>query len=174
MAGEWNEENWLDLADYTDIDMYAGFNYEPSTASSDGDVAPGDHSLGDHTIDGVEEGSLSPTTIRPDEEPASSESKGPSDHNDGCPKAGSEHGKGSPSKCSSPSEAIRPGMASLGSHNSRLSSVSGGPLSSVNPAKDAIKHDSLASSTIPLQGSPTDGDSYNPEFPFLEGFTLSR
>ena len=24
MAGEWNEENWFDLADYADVDMDAG------------------------------------------------------------------------------------------------------------------------------------------------------
>ena len=38
MAGEWNEENWFDLADYADIDMDAGFDYEPSDTSSDGDI----------------------------------------------------------------------------------------------------------------------------------------
>ena len=36
------------------------------------------------------------------------------------------------------------------------------------------KHAPPASSTIPTQDSLADGDGYNPEFPFLEGFALSR
>lgn len=70
MAGEWNEENWFDLADYADVDMDAGFDYEPSIDSSDGIAAfenlPAD--LVNNAADGVEEGSLSPTTVRPREE----------------------------------------------------------------------------------------------------------
>ena len=30
MAGEWNEENWFDLADYAGLDMDACYDYEPS------------------------------------------------------------------------------------------------------------------------------------------------
>ena len=60
MAGEWNEENWFDLADYADVDMDAGFDYEPSDASCDGDVASGDHSPGDHPTDGAEKESFPP------------------------------------------------------------------------------------------------------------------
>lgn len=86
--------------------MDAGFDYKPSSASSDGDVASGDHSLGDHTTDGVEEGSLSPTTLHPNEKPAFSEGRGQSDHNQDCTKTGSEHGEGSPSKCLSPSKTV--------------------------------------------------------------------
>ena len=81
------------MANYADIDMDAGFDYEPSAASSDGDVASEDHSPRDHPANGVEEGSLSPTTIRPDEELACSEGKGPFDHNKDGPKVGSEHGR---------------------------------------------------------------------------------
>ena len=67
MAGEWNEENWFDLADYADVDMDAGLDYEPSIDSSDGIAASGDlpKDPGDRATDGVEEGSLSPTTVRP-------------------------------------------------------------------------------------------------------------
>ena len=62
MVGEWNEENWFDPTDSAYIDMDAGFDYEPSVESSYGNVTSRDHSSdpGDHTIDGVEEGSLSP------------------------------------------------------------------------------------------------------------------
>lgn len=174
MEGEWNEENWFDLANYADIDMDAGFDYEPSDASSDDDAAPGDLSPRDFTTDGVEEGSLSPTTIRPNEEPASSEGKGLYDHDKGCPKVGSGHDEGPLSKCSSPPKAVRSGKTSSRSRNSRSSSTPGGSLSPVSPAKDAIEHALPASSTIPTQGSPTDGDGYNPKFPFLEGFAPSR
>nr|CCI55289.1 PH01B001G05.12 [Phyllostachys edulis] len=67
MAGEWNEENWFDLVDYADVDMDAGFDYEPSIVLSDGITASGDLSAdpGDHATDGVEEGSLSPTIVIP-------------------------------------------------------------------------------------------------------------
>ena len=83
MAGEWNEENWFDLADYADVDMDAGFDYEPSIESSDGIAASGDLSRdpGNHATDGVEEGSLSPTTVRPTEESISPKDNGQSDHN---------------------------------------------------------------------------------------------
>ena len=99
MAGEWNEENWFDLADYVDIDMDTGFDYESSDTSSDGDIASGDHSPGGHTTDGVEEGSLSPTTLRPNEEPASSNGKGRSNLKQDCTKTDSEHSEGSLLKC---------------------------------------------------------------------------
>ena len=120
MAGEWNEENWFDLADYADVDMDAGFGYEPSIDSSDGIAASGDLSAdpGDHATDGVEEGSLSLATVRPAEGPVSSEGKGQSDHNQDCAKADSQHDKSFPSKCSSPPKAVRPGEASSGGHNS--------------------------------------------------------
>ena len=59
MVGEWNEENWFDLADYADVDMDAVFDYEPSIDSSDGIAASRDPSAdpGDHATGGVEEGS---------------------------------------------------------------------------------------------------------------------
>ena len=93
MAGEWNEENWFDLADYADVDMDAGFDYEPSNDSSDGNTASENLSAdpGDHATDGVEEGSLSPTTVRPTEEPISSKDKGQSDHNQDYTQADSRH-----------------------------------------------------------------------------------
>ena len=128
MAGEWNEENWFDLTDYADVDMDAGFDYEPSDASSDDNVAPGDLSLGDFTTDGVEEGSLSPAILCLDEEPASSEGKGQSDHNKGCSKADSRYGEGSLSKCPSPPKTVRPGATTLGSRNFGSSSAFGDSL----------------------------------------------
>ena len=83
MVGEWNEENWFDLADYADIDMDASFDYEPSIIPSDGNAASRDHSPdpGDYATDGVEEESFFPTTVRPTKEPVSSKDKGPSDRN---------------------------------------------------------------------------------------------
>ena len=129
--------------------MEVGFNYEPSIASSDGDVASENYSLGDHTTDGVEEGSLSPTMLRPNEEPASSEGKGQSDHNQDCTKTGSEHGEDSPSNCSSSSKTVRPSMTSLGGNHSGASSAPGGRLSQVSPTKDGVEHAFPASWIIP-------------------------
>ena len=108
MAGEWNEENWFDLTDYVNIDIDAGFDYKPSIISSDGNVASRDHSPdpGDHTTDGVEETSFSPTTVRPTEGPVSSKGKGPYDHNQNCTTVGSQHDEGSPSECSSLPEVV--------------------------------------------------------------------
>ena len=82
MAGEWNEENWFDLADYADVDMDAGYDYELSIDSSDGIAASGDlpSDPGHLATDGVEEGSLSLTTVRPVEEPVPSKDKGQLDH----------------------------------------------------------------------------------------------
>ena len=176
MAGEWNEENWFDLADYADVDMDADFDYEPSVDSSDGIAASGDLSAdpGDHATDGVEEGSLSPTTIRPVEESTSSKDKGQSDHKQDCTQADSQHDESFSSKCSSPLKAVRLGEASSGSHNSGASPASGGPLPPANSAEEGIKHAFSTNSTIPSQVTPADGDGYNPEFPFLEGFTPSR
>ena len=56
MAGEWNEENWFDLADYADVDMDAGFDYEPSIDPSSGVAASGDLSSDPrgHATKGVE------------------------------------------------------------------------------------------------------------------------
>ena len=92
------------LADYADVDMDAGFDYEPSIDSSDCIAASGDLSAdpGDHATDGVEGGSLSPATVHPAEEPVSSESKGQYDHKQGCTKADSQHDESFPSECSSP------------------------------------------------------------------------
>ena len=137
------------MADYVDIDMDAGFDYEPSIVSSNGDITSGDHSLGDHTIDGVEEGSLFPTTLRPNEESASSEGKGQSDRHQDCTKTGSQHDEGSPSKCSSLSKIVRIGTASPRSHHSGASSASCGHISPVSLTKDGIEHAFPASSTIP-------------------------
>ena len=69
-------------SDYADVDMDAGFDYEPSIDSSDGIAASGDLSAdpGDHATNGVEERSLSPTTVRPAEEPISLKGKGQPDH----------------------------------------------------------------------------------------------
>ena len=176
MAGEWNEENWFDLADYADVDMDAGFDYEPSIDSSDGIAASGDLSAdpGDHATDGVEEGSLSPTTVRPVEEPVSSKDKGQLDHKQDCIQADSQHKESFSSKCSSPLKAVRHGATSSGSHNSGASPAPIGPLSPANPAEEGIKHAFSTNSTIPSQVTPADGDGYNPEFPFLEGYTPSR
>ena len=66
------------MADYANIDMDTGFDYEPSIISSNGNAASRDHlrDLGDHATDGVEEESFSPTTVRPTEGLVSSECKG--------------------------------------------------------------------------------------------------
>ena len=34
MAGEWNEENWFDLADYADVDMEAAMPSDESILGS--------------------------------------------------------------------------------------------------------------------------------------------
>nr|ADB85316.1 hypothetical protein [Phyllostachys edulis] len=176
MAGEWNEENWFDLADYADIDIDAGFDYEPSIDSSDGVAASRYLSAdpGDHATDRVEEGSLSPTTVRPIEESIPSKDKGQSDHNQVYTQADSQHDKSFSSKCLSPPKAVRPGETSSGSHNSKTSPASGGPLSPDNSRESGIKQAFPANSTISPQITPADGDGYNPEFPFLEGITPSR
>ena len=92
------------MADYADVDMVVGFDYELSIVSSDGIAASKDH--GNHATDGVEEGSLSPTTIRPTEEPVSSKGKGQSDHNQDCAQKDSQHNESFSSKCPSPSETV--------------------------------------------------------------------
>lgn len=164
------------MADYADIDMDAGFDYEPSIISSDGYAASRDHSPDprDHATDGVEEGSFSLTTVYATEGPVSSESKGLSNHNQDYTKAEPQHDEGSPSECSSPPKAVRPGEANPRSHHSEASSASSGRLSPVSPTEDEVEHASPASLTIPSQGSPADRGCYNPEFPFLKGLAPSR
>lgn len=177
MAGEWNEAIWFDLADYVGLDMDACYEYEQSIIPSDGNAASRDLSpdSGDHATDRVEEGSFSPTTLRPNEGLDSSKGKGPSNHNQDCAKAGTEHSEGSPSKCSSLSKAIRHRTtASPGSHRSETPLASGDRQSLVTPAKYMVEHAFPADSTIPSQGSPTDGGGYNPEFSFLEGLASSH
>ena len=104
----------------------------------------------------------------------SSDLKGQSDHKQDCTKADSQHDESFPSECSSLPKAVRPGEASSGSHNSEASPTSSGPFSPVNPAEDGIKHAFPTNSTIPSQGTHANGDGYDPEFPFLEGFIPSR
>lgn len=174
MAGEWNEENWFDLTDYADVDMDAGFDYEPSIDSSDGTAASGDLPAdpGDNAVDGVEEGSLSPTTVRPREESTLSKDKGQSDQDN--TQVYSQNDESFSSKCPSPPKAVRLSEASSGSHNSRTPPASSDPLSSNDFRESGIKHAFPANSTISPQVTPADGDGYNPEFPYLEGIAPSR
>ena len=62
MGGEWNKENWFDLAYYAELYMDAC--YEQSIVSSDGYAASRDLSPNpeDRAANRVDEGSLSPTT----------------------------------------------------------------------------------------------------------------
>ena len=108
MAGEWNEENWFELADYAKLDMNACYEYKQSIISSDGNAASRDLSPdpGDYAADRADEGYFFPTILRPNEGSDSSEGKGPSDHNQDYTKTSTEHSEGSPSKCSSPSEVV--------------------------------------------------------------------
>ena len=71
MAEEWNDEKLFDLADYAELDMDAYYEYEQSIISSDDNAVSRDLSLdpGDHTAYKVDQGSFSPTTLRPYEEP---------------------------------------------------------------------------------------------------------
>lgn len=174
MAGEWNEENWFDLADYADVDMDAGFDYEPSDDSSYGIAASGDLPTdpGDNVAGGVEEGSLSPTAVRPREESTLSKDKGQSDQDR--TQVDSRHDESFSSKCPSPPKAVRLGEASSGSHNSGTSPASGDPLSPDDARESGIKHAFPTNSTISPQITPADGDGYNPDFPYLEGITPSR
>nr|ADB85436.1 putative retrotransposon protein [Phyllostachys edulis] len=174
MVGEWNEENWFDLADYADVDMDAGFDYEPSDDSSDGTVASGDLPTdpGDSAAGGVEEGSLSPTTVRPREGSTLSKDKGQFDQNH--TQVDSQHNESFSSKCPNPLEAVRLDKASSGSHNSGTSPASGDHLSLDDIRDSGIKHAFPANSTISPQITSADGDGYNLDFPYLEGITPSH
>lgn len=110
MAGEWNEENWFDLADYADVDMDAEFDYEPRDDSSYDIAASGDLPTdpGDNVAGGVEKGSLSPTTVRPREESTLSKDKGQSDQDH--TQVDSRHDENFSSKCPSPPKAVRLGL----------------------------------------------------------------
>lgn len=121
--------------------MDACYDYELNIILFEGNANPRDLSPGpgDCIPNKIYEGTFLPTTLRPKEEPKSSQGKGPRDHDQSRPTTGLERNEVPTSKNSIQSKAVRSNTSSPGTLDSGAQPSPANRHTLVTPTRDMVE-----------------------------------